>query len=555
MTTSKLPARPSLESLRKQAKKLARGIADGDAGAIGRARAQLPQAKLPLSQRDAQLVLAREYGFPGWQDLIKEVNQRLGQGLEWAVSQARRRIHENDIEALRQLLAEYPALLSWRADENDGGLLGMAAGSFGDSFDPFREQYFTRAACAELLIDAGAVVVPSVCDGLIASRARGLLGLFHKRGLLPRSLKFFAALGDANGVRASLDTNGGDPAAVNLAEVNVAAVNVAAVNHAFICACRFQHATVAELLLDRSITLDAELGRQVDGGPGRSAFVRYMIAESEITAFTHADPAGPWQAFVMRRVVRAVNDGDLTSFVDGLRRETWMLLDACVKFQVGLIERAVLHDREAFITALLDLNPAVLRNRVPSPSQAIEFAFTYAKPHLLPALLRIWRLPDDLPHAAGNGDLARVRRWFDAAGKPALGDLANHFPANSACARGNLQWGEPSVQQVLDTALAWAVLNGHFEIADFLLGHGADINTNWSSHEPASILHELVFHNNYAAMQFLIDRGIDMTIVDYRWGATAQGWAYHPANDKKMAQWLGEAQQRREQASGGLNQA
>jgi len=271
--------------------------------------------------------------------------------------------------------------------------------------------------------------------------------------------------------------------------------------------------------------------------------------ESETLAFTNAAPAGPWQAFVMRQVVRAVNDGDLTSFVGGLRGEAWMLADACVKFQVGLIERAVLCDREAFITALLDVDPAVLRRRVPPPSQAIEFAFTYAKTRVLPTLLRIWRLPDDLPHAAGNGDLARVKSWFDAEGKPALGDLANHSPANSVHTR-EPEWGEPSVQQVLDTALAWAVLNNHFEIADFLLGHGADINTNWSSHEPASILHELVyFHKNYEAMQFLIDRGIDMTIVDYRWGGTAQGWAYHAAKDEKMAQWLGEAQQRREQAS------
>jgi hypothetical protein len=133
MTTSKLPTRPSLESLRKQAKKLARGIIADDASAIARARAQLPQAELPLSQRDAQLVLAREYGFPGWQDLVKEVKQRLGRGLEWAVSQARRRIHDSDIEGLRQLLAEYPALLSWRADENDGGLLGVATESYGDA--------------------------------------------------------------------------------------------------------------------------------------------------------------------------------------------------------------------------------------------------------------------------------------------------------------------------------------------------------------------------------------------------------------------------------------
>src|SRR6185369_6271499 len=108
MTTSKLPARPSLESLRKQAKKLARSIAVGDAVAIARSRAQLPQAQLPLSQRDAQLVLAREYGFPGWKDLVKEVKQRLGKGLEWAVSQAQGYIHDNDIEGLRQLLAEYP---------------------------------------------------------------------------------------------------------------------------------------------------------------------------------------------------------------------------------------------------------------------------------------------------------------------------------------------------------------------------------------------------------------------------------------------------------------
>ena len=62
MTTSKLPAHPSLQSLRKQAKKLARSIVAGDAGAISRVRAHLPQAELPLSQRDAQLVLAHEYG-------------------------------------------------------------------------------------------------------------------------------------------------------------------------------------------------------------------------------------------------------------------------------------------------------------------------------------------------------------------------------------------------------------------------------------------------------------------------------------------------------------
>src|SRR3982751_6535679 len=128
MTTSKsLPARPSLEYLRKQAKKLARDIAAGDAGAIARARVQLPDVDLPLSQRNAQLVLAREYGYAGWQDLTAEVSKRLGKGLDWAVTQSRYVIHDNDVERLKQLLAEYPALLSWRGGKIEGaehGLLG-----------------------------------------------------------------------------------------------------------------------------------------------------------------------------------------------------------------------------------------------------------------------------------------------------------------------------------------------------------------------------------------------------------------------------------------------
>ena len=98
MTTSKsLPARPSLESLRKQAKKLARDIGAGRADAIARAREQLPNVDLPLTQRNAQLVIARQYGYAGWQDLTAEVSKRLGRGLEWAAAQARRAIHDNDV--------------------------------------------------------------------------------------------------------------------------------------------------------------------------------------------------------------------------------------------------------------------------------------------------------------------------------------------------------------------------------------------------------------------------------------------------------------------------
>src|SRR5436853_6329662 len=91
-----LPARPSLDSLRKQAKRLARDIASGNGEALARVHAQLPRAKIPLSNRDAQLVVAREYGFVGWPELTAEVQRRIGNAIGWAASEAQGAIHDED---------------------------------------------------------------------------------------------------------------------------------------------------------------------------------------------------------------------------------------------------------------------------------------------------------------------------------------------------------------------------------------------------------------------------------------------------------------------------
>jgi hypothetical protein len=513
MTASRsLPARPSLESLRKQAKTLARDRS--------------------VSLRKAQLALAREYGYAGWQDLIAEVSRRLGSGLEWAVAEAERLIHDNDTKRLKPLLAAYPALLSWRADKEGRGLLGMATEAYGDAGDPQREGWFTRGACAELLIDAGAVVAPSVCDSILQSRARGLLDLFLRKGLLPRTLKFFAALGDLDAVRTALDENGNDAAAVN---------------DAFVRACLFHHEAVAVLLLERAISFDPELGRHVDGRVGRLAFVKSLIdtpPENVREIAGEATTVGLWKVFVMKTVTQAVHERDLDAFVGELRREPWLLGDDFVWFQDRVIGIAAFNDGlDTFVSAFLDFHPAILRRQPPPPSQHIEQALTYAKTPLLPLLTRIWSVPDDLAHAAGMGDLSRVKHWFDAEGKPALGDLSSQTPATSKWR----PWNEIGVQEVLDTALALAVINRHFDVADFLLTHGADVSTNWNSHEPASILHHLVFlPDPYQRMQFLIDRGIDLTMRDYRWRSTAAGWARHALRDEKMAQWLEEAERQRE---------
>jgi hypothetical protein len=206
-----------------------------------------------------------------------------------------------------------------------------------------------------------------------------------------------------------------------------------------------------------------------------------------------------------------------------------------------MLERAAFRNQQPFIVRLLDLDCAVLHCLTPPQSSALVFAFEYGNAHLVPLLTRIWPLPDDLPHAAGMGDFARVKRWFDAAGRSALGDPNDHYPGNDPRARANLHRGAATVQQVLDVALAWACMNR--QLASFLLDHGADINTRWGTHEPASILHERAVRNDYQVARFLIDHGIDMTIEDRRWNGTAEGWARYAAGNEEMADFLAAAQQ------------
>ena len=514
MTTGRsLPPRPSLESLRKQAKRIAR------------------ERSVPL--RDAQLALAREYGFAGWRDLTAEASRRAGNDLEWALAEAHRAIHDNDIVVLKRLLAESPALLAWRGDERHQSLVEMATGAYGDAFGPEREHWFTRGTCAEILIDAGATVLPRVAEGILQSRAVGLLHLFERKGLLPRTLLFRVALGQLEAVLVLLGEN---------------AYDLTALNDAFICACRFEQEAAASLLLERATAIDPELGRRIDAATDRRAFVRFFC-EPQSLNFDHRKAGGLWRAFVIGHLVRSFHDRDLMAFEGLLQREPWLLGDDLIWLQDDLIGKATLrNDRAPLIRALFDRHPAILRRPPQAPSEAIAYALTYKATDLIPLLTRIWPMPDDLPHAAGMGNLARVKQWFDSSGAPALGDLEHHYPRTSPHLRkhDDLHWGAPAVPHVLDTALAFAVINRHFDVADFLLEHGANINTDWNSHEPASILHHLVFlPDPYESMQFLIDRGIDMHITDYRWSSNAAGWARFGNNDEKMARWLEEADRQR----------
>jgi hypothetical protein len=533
-----LPARPSLDSLRKQAKKLARDTAASNGDAIARIHAQLPQQTGPLSHRDAQFVVAREYGFAGWSDLIAEVKKRSGHALEWAGSQAKVAIKNEDHERLRALLTEYPALVTWR-DEFGQTLLSSTTPYALNVSDPERERIYTRPVAAEMLIDAGMTVEPSTWEYLIHTGASGMLNLLARKHVLPLTLPVLAALGDDVAVRARLEESRED------------ANDQQVIARALVNACRFTHRSIASRLLERAIAFDPELGRRIDRWRDRSSFIEFLIQHPG--SYWSGGPTERrettlWEAFVIRQITSALDENDLPGFRRWLEDEPWVLHASFVQLQVGWIQRACWStNRAPFITALLERDPALLHMATPPKSQAIVHALSYGNAHLIPLLTRIWPLPDDLPHAAGTGNAAAVERWFDATGKPILGPLTRQYPGSDPdFPRGDLGWEPATTQQVLDIALAWAVLNRHFEIASFLLKHGADIDTNWATHEPASLLHEAAIQGNEDAARFLVDHGADLRIEDPRYHSNAEGWARYGANNEDMANLLAAAAAQRD---------
>lgn len=72
-STPRLPERPSLEQLRKQAKELLRQLRSGDHSAAERLRKYKPNVSDPILA-DAQYLLAREHGFESWPRLVYHIH-------------------------------------------------------------------------------------------------------------------------------------------------------------------------------------------------------------------------------------------------------------------------------------------------------------------------------------------------------------------------------------------------------------------------------------------------------------------------------------------------
>ncbi|HEX4750323.1 MAG TPA: ankyrin repeat domain-containing protein [Bryobacteraceae bacterium] len=304
-----LPARPNLEQYRKQAKDLATLVRTGDAGVLRRVNNCHPHSAQLLDESpggrfalaDAQLVIAREYGFESWSKFVKHIEGLTRQNSPISRFElAAEAIVGGDAATLESLLREHPELVRARSTRVHRAALLHYVGANG--LENYRQKSPKNAAeIAELLLSAGAEV-DTVADIYGKSTTLGLVAtsIHPKRAgvqipVMELLLDYGAAVDGVPGVRTPLVSalhNGRPEAAEFLArrgaqlDLEAAAgvgrldvverffhedgslrtnANKTQMELGFLWACEYGRNSVVEFLLNKGVDLQAQANTGLTG--------------------------------------------------------------------------------------------------------------------------------------------------------------------------------------------------------------------------------------------------------------------------------------------------
>ncbi len=273
------------------------------------------------------------------------------------------------------------------------------------------------------------------------------------------------------------------------------------ITDAFRYAIRFGHKCTAGLLLEQVVEMNSELAQRVQETT-KTAFLDYLVQHRSDISMTETFPI--WEMLQLVKAKVAIVNADIDSFQSVLETTPSLLKQQYVKQQIELLELAAYSDGYVFAKLLLNSGAYISRANSRPKSKALVYAIDYGNREMVELLKKLWEPPYDLPTLAGLGDLSKVKTYL-----------------NKHIDEADLVGG-----------LALACMNQHREIADYLIQQGADVNAEWSLHEPATILHHLAFFGKLNMVRFLIERGANPTIKDFRYQSDALGWAKYNDQDE-----------------------
>jgi ankyrin repeat protein len=174
------------------------------------------------------------------------------------------------------------------------------------------------------------------------------------------------------------------------------------------------------------------------------------------------------------------------------------------------------------IAKLLDRGARIEGNGHWSP---LEEALYFGNPDAV-SLLRARGAPvSNLRTAAALGDMKRVASCFDEAGAltAAAGEIGWPFRPSAISERDRR---DP--RQIVGNALVHAAAWGRAEVVEFLLGHGAEVDTIPAGFDYAgTALHYAAFGGHRELVDQLLRRGADAALLDTKIGKLPEDWAEH----------------------------
>ena len=329
-----IPLNPNLEYDKKQAKRLLKAVRQHDQTAILRIRTVHPKfsristtdfdAK-HVSLADAQLVIAREYGYPSWQLYKNHIGQLMAS--KTLFDQAIQAVINGDANTLKDLLTKNPNLAT-ATGKNRATLLHYVSANGVE--DEFQKTPKNGVEIAEILFDAGANpnvtadfygggagTIPLVC--LVSSAhpyeagvQADLVHIFIKHGAKPNginndgypfataldfwypnafkalvnedsdlsNLVFAAAAGDTQIVQQMLEINHIEPYKTSFGELITERHNIK--SYAFVKACLCGQLDTVKLLLQHNLDINTTIGENRTGlheasWAGQTEVVSYLI--------------------------------------------------------------------------------------------------------------------------------------------------------------------------------------------------------------------------------------------------------------------------------------
>lgn len=191
-----LPSSPNSKLLRKQAKELIKAYADNESEARRRVRSHHPRSMeiTDLTLQDAQLVIAREYGYDSWPALIQAIRKD-----GTVTDQIEQAIETDDSDEVKRLITSHPELVntsinwngytllpaSFAARRHSPNALTVLIDAGAELNDPnFNPYAFTTLDIMKALYANGAVVerkapgyhpVQAACEALLPDHLKWLI--------------------------------------------------------------------------------------------------------------------------------------------------------------------------------------------------------------------------------------------------------------------------------------------------------------------------------------------------------------------------------------------